>query len=222
MNGSLADLTDEELEKLTRSQATRLLNPLLIGGPVLVVMVALFAPVDVLDRFPSLAAFCHQMIAWFPFLGAHATRSNYPQVTTLVKCLSFSVLPVCLIGGWTVMWGIRHRVVERVRRRLLKPLAWWLAPLAVGLAVLALVANWWLTNEPSFCKGCTTRNRLGLAFIEAVAIMQIATAPALAALTIYVRSLRSSATQQRPSRRGNSLSRSHHVERVAPRIERRT
>lgn len=180
----LADFTDAEL---TKCQAIRLLNPLLAAGPVVIAMAALFAPVDVLDRFPLLAAFCRQMIAWFPFLGAHAVRSSYPQVITLIKCLSFSVLPICLIGGWIVLWGVRYRVVERMRRGLLKPLAWWLAPLALGLAVLALVANWWLTNEPSFCKGCTTRNRLGLAFIEAVAIMQIATAPALAALTIYVR-----------------------------------
>lgn len=187
MKRALADFTDEELEKLTRRQARRLLNPLLIGGPVLVAMVALFAPVDVLDRFPSLAAFCRQMIAWFPFLGAHAARSNYPQVTTLVKCLSLSVLPICVVGGWIVMWGVRHRVADQMRRGLLKPVAWWLVPVALGLTVLAIVGNWWLTNEPSFCRGCTTRNRLGLAFIEAVVVWSIAILPAFAAVIVYVR-----------------------------------
>jgi hypothetical protein len=86
-----------------------MLNPLYLGGSVVVALTALFAPLDVLDRYSLLAQFTRQMIEWFPFLGEHARRSTYSQVITLVKSLSFALLPVAILGGWMVFWGNRER-----------------------------------------------------------------------------------------------------------------
>jgi hypothetical protein len=184
MKESFVGISDAELN---RGQGIRLLNPLFISGPIVVALVALFAPVDVLDRCPTLATFCRQMIDWFPFLGGHAARSSYPQVTTLVKCLSFTFLPVCLGGGWIALWGVRQRLLERIRRGLAKPPPWWMAPACAVLFPISVVVNWWVASEPSYCQGCTTSNRLGLAFLEGGVLWFLGLIPAFVALALFVR-----------------------------------
>jgi hypothetical protein len=172
---------------LKRSRGYRLLNPLFSAGPIVVALTAGFAPNDVLDRSAVLAGFTQQMLAWFPFLGGHAVRSSYPQVVTLVKSLSFAFLPLSIAGGFVALWGIRDWTLQRIRRGFAAPFPWWLPMVGVALFLVGFFSNWWLTNEPSFCQGCTTRNRVGLAFFEAGIVFGLGFIPALVAVAIFVR-----------------------------------
>lgn len=110
--------------KKPRSDAWLLAHPLLHVFPMTAALLALFAPVDILDRAPWLAVWCGRVIEWFPFLGKHAAVSVYPQVTTLVMCVSWALLLPSVLGASSVFWSFRYRALERIQLNLSKLPPW--------------------------------------------------------------------------------------------------
>lgn len=178
---------DSDPQLLRPKEGRRLLNPLFLVGPLIVAMTALFAPDDVLNRYPSLAAFCSQLIEWLPFLGIHARGSAYPQVMTLTKCTSLVFLPISVAGVWIAVWPIRDEYVVQMRAGIRRPFPWWAVPVALLLVVAIAPMNWLIPGDPSTCKGCTTANRVWLALIEVGAVMGVGMFVAIIPLAIYVR-----------------------------------
>jgi hypothetical protein len=141
--------------------------PALVWWPPLIpAFVALVAPADVLDRWPVLAQFCIDMIAWFPFLGGHAKVSSMPQVITLVKCLSFALLLPLTILTFVTFWPRRQAYADaRIRAGRIPP-PWFEELTLAVVAAVFLVGNWVLSGDPSWCRGCTTSTKAGLAIRE--------------------------------------------------------
>lgn len=182
-----APLSQDDPAMLKPKEGRRLLNPLLLGALFIVAVVAAFAPLDVLDRHPVLAAFTTQMIAWFPFLGIHAAGSAYPQVMTLTKCTSLAMLPLSIAGVWFAVWPIRKEYVAQISAKVRPPIPWWAVPVCVLLLTAVFPFNWLIAGDPSTCKGCTTANRAWLAFIELGAVLGVGMFAATIPLGIYLR-----------------------------------
>jgi hypothetical protein len=127
-------------------------------APVLVLLLALFAPADVLDRSELARLFCNWVLWAAPFLAVHAEHSYVPQVVTLVKCVSFVALPLVLAAAIPVYMQqvpvllllARDGKVDLSGRKLGSRR--WVSALAVtsmflGLFVSNWVFPWW---SPSF------------------------------------------------------------------------
>jgi hypothetical protein len=87
-----------------------------------------------------------------------------------------------------VFWGNREVILARRRAGLVPKHAWWIELACCGLFLLGLIGNWILTNEPSLCQGCTTRNRAGLAFIDGAVLWALGSFPGFVAVAAFLRS----------------------------------
>lgn len=154
-----------------------LAHPLLQIFPLIPAFLALFAPVDILDRFVWLRSSTLQFIEWFPFLGSHAAFSSFPQVTTLVQCVSWALLPVTVFFCWTVLWPFRHQIEQRISINLSKlpPASHFLLyPIIFPVVIFAI---WMMPGDPSFCQGCTTNSRPGLALLTYSGLLGVSVIP---------------------------------------------
>jgi hypothetical protein len=158
-------------------------------GPFVIAIVALTAPRDVLTQFPMFALYCKSMVEWFPFLGWHARVSRFPEVTTLVKCLSFIFIPLTTIAIALYFWS--QRTADRLRylyRIHPKPPVWQV-PFFALLVPIVFGANWLLVGDPTIASGLTTKSRIGLAIIDACAPIAVAVGLVMPVWTIYIRSV---------------------------------
>jgi hypothetical protein len=144
------------------------LSPLLLGPVVLVVAMALFAPVDVLDSSPAANAFTHWMSAKLPFMTRQAESTIYPQVALLVNCLMVALMPALGLV-WMVQTQInypkllaRNRATRRLDAKthlihifITTPFVLFMLYVMVGIA-----------GDPSWANGFTTHHRGGLAFLS--------------------------------------------------------
>ncbi|MFC3147198.1 hypothetical protein [Piscinibacterium candidicorallinum] len=92
-------ILDPELVQARRQASRAFWSLKLHAAPALVVILALFAPADALDRSALAREFCSWVVWLAPFLAVHAEQSYVPQVVTLVKCVSFAALPVVLAAA---------------------------------------------------------------------------------------------------------------------------
>lgn len=170
-------VTPSKLNRPEKPKEAPALHPAIYVLLSIVIAVALFAPNDVLERWPILKSFCQQMMTWFPFLGRHAHVSQYPQVTTLVKCLSLCLLIPLTVLASISLWRRHHIGFELIRSGTARPPQWWLEIGLIGLYIMGIWGNWLYPGDPSVAQGFTTANRLGLAFMESVTLLVLALIP---------------------------------------------
>lgn len=166
---ALPPLTPEQIEGLRYQKAGpwRFALATWFVPPVIVCLIAIFAPSDILRISPVLAAFCNWMVQLFPFLDLHASSSDFPEVTLFVKCLSFAMQPLMWLTGFWYPWLQRRLIVIRVKLGLVKQVPLWMPAFLVFVAVPLIASDYLIAGDPSFAKGLTTASRLGLGLGEA-------------------------------------------------------
>lgn len=186
------------LQKMDKATADRLVRKAgkrarwywyaFLGWSLSIAALAIFTPVDVLDRWPWAATFVKKMTEWFPFLGAHARHSRFPQVVSFVKSASFALLPLATATGLFLFWSHRRvalaSLITGVRPTFLKPMT---ELLFLFVYALCLFGVWLIPGDPGFMAGFTTTNRFGLGFIDAIGFFFVALIPGMLALALYLR-----------------------------------
>lgn len=154
-----------------------MLGPLLTIPKLLIVLTALFSPLDVLDRYPSLAAIAGQTrnflldINMFADIARYADSTAYPQVALLVCALCWLWLPfsvallVVLSEIWIAQtnWSIWKKTLPFSGMKLLRHATNTMIVVVI-LAVCAASATM-IPGDWSLADGITTNNRLGLGLI---------------------------------------------------------
>lgn|GEM_PF-3815266 len=186
-NSSNTDSSKSMLSEKFKSDGWRLAHPLLHIFPLTAALLALLVPVDILDRSPLLAVLCGRLIKVFPFLGRHAAVSFYPQVTTLVMCVSWVLIIPSIVLTWYVLWPYRYRALQRVQAGVAKEPEMKHILFALSAFPLFFFGIWFLPGDPSFCQGCTTENRLTFGVIEYLALLLLSFMPWFIAVALYIR-----------------------------------
>jgi len=144
-------------------------SPLLIGPILVLVLIALFAPDNVLDQWPTAKAFTNWMQAKLPFINRHADSTRYPQLALLVNCMTVALIPL-LAFSWIVQGLINYQEVL-ARNKISKKPRWvehlffivFSIPIFLGSAYFMVS----LPGDPSWANGFTAMRRGGLALIDA-------------------------------------------------------
>ncbi len=148
---------------------TGALSPLLLIPMSLPIVLALFAPLTVLDDWPLARHFCEWVQSLMPFIDmqAHARSTVFSQVAWFTHSLTVIVVPLmALVWFWNSMVNYprllrRRQVLGRMSLKMHLGLALIAPPLFLG-GLYAFIA---LPGDPSFARGFTTHSRFGLAFL---------------------------------------------------------
>ena len=84
---------------------------------LLCALIALFAPINILDNLPSLYKLTSVMKSTFPVIDAYVKKSDFPQITEIYLCISWLSIPLHGYYGFCYMrmtlikkkWGIDMR-----------------------------------------------------------------------------------------------------------------
>lgn len=145
------------------------LSPLLMVPLALPLLIILFAPITILDSWPSALQFTDWVQRMVPFMNmkTHANSTAYPQVALLTHSLMVVVIPIMsLVWLWQTMMNYPQLLARRVAlgRLALKQhaiVALVAPPLFLG-AVYFFIA---IPGDPTFGKGFTTHSRTGFAVL---------------------------------------------------------
>jgi hypothetical protein len=145
------------------------LSPLLLVPMALPVLVALFAPDNVLDIWPWAKRFADWVQRLVPFvrMSGHADSTTYPQAALLVHSMTLVVIPVTAfvwLGQSIANYPqVLARSAARGRLGITQHLLVLLIgpPLFLGCLYFFIV----LPGDPSFANGMTTGSRGGFAFL---------------------------------------------------------
>jgi len=140
-------------------------SPLLIGPILVLVLIALFAPDNVLDQWPTAKAFTNWMQAKLPFINRHADSTRYPQLALLVNCMCVALIPILSVVWVAQSWENYPKLLKRgasgmgvdIRTHLF--ILIFNVPLFLGITYLLVL----LPGDPSWAQGLTTNRRGGLA-----------------------------------------------------------
>lgn len=153
---------------------------------VLVFVLVLLLPDDPAALPPGVLGLVRVLLDVAPFLGGHAAVSTLPQLITIVKALTFALIPVVALLPFLFVWKGRHRcLLLNIQAGL--PVPWWLEAMCALCLVLAFVGNWMVAPDPGLCPGCTTDSRLGMAAINAASLLVYSLFPIGLASSLYVR-----------------------------------
>ena len=150
------------------------LSPLLLIPMAIPVMVALFAPRDVLDAWPWARQFTHwvQHIVPFVRMSGHADSTTYPQVALLVHSMTLTVIPLASLV-W--LWQTIVNYPQLLKRNL--ALGGLKITMHLGMLFVApviFIGGIWifisLPGDPSFAKNWTTNNRVGFSVLTFLSV----------------------------------------------------
>jgi hypothetical protein len=162
-------------------QLQRVLRLMIVAGwvipTVLFSILVLFAPPDILDRWPAVAALCSKVNTFMSQLLSgidifrHARSTLFPQVA--IAATTYAVIWWCVMTGTSVVLtaiGFRGAsetlAMDHSRRKLL--VVTLISPL---MAPLCLFAFFCLPGDPTFAKGLTATSRIGYAWMGSLAIL---------------------------------------------------
>jgi hypothetical protein len=177
-NGMSPDFNDSESARhplqspppIPPLSLTGALSPLLLIPMAIPALVALFAPLDVLEVWPAAHRFAQWVQQLLPFINmrGHADSTLFPQVAWLAHSCTVTVIAImALVWFWQSMVNYPRLLA---RRRALGPLTIKQhifitavgPPLFLG-AVYVLVA---VPGDPSWGHNFTTHSRAGFAFMS--------------------------------------------------------
>jgi hypothetical protein len=121
---------------------------LVMGLPIIAFLLILFAPVDVLDRWPWARAMCDEVLRIFPPLKRQALFSPFPQVRQFGICLVAALTPVQLVMLGVPCFLKLSDVLENFRQQKDRIKWGWASMIAAALAMLGLSLHH-ATSEPS-------------------------------------------------------------------------
>ncbi len=137
-----------------------MLSPLLLTPALLAPAIALFAPVDVLDRWPPLRRFTDFMVRWVPFMDVHANSTIHPQMALLVNCLVVAAVPVlAAIVAWQSWVNYPYLLKRRQQQGRLELKQHFVIFLGPFVGVFAIAAMVMIAGDPSWAAGATTHRR---------------------------------------------------------------
>jgi len=145
------------------------LSPLLLAPMLLLVLIALFAPANVLDQWPVAKAFTDWMQVKLPFINRHADSTSYPQLALLVNCLTVALFPVLSLV-WLVQSFVNYPKLlarNRATKRLDVKTHLFIIVISLPFTAVMLYVMVGVAGDPSWAKGFTTHNRVGLAMLGA-------------------------------------------------------
>ncbi|MGL4574226.1 MAG: hypothetical protein ACRCV9_05495 [Burkholderiaceae bacterium] len=158
----------------------------LFCGPALLVgLTAWLSPNDVLDQYPVLAKFCSLLAQFFPFLLIH--KSQFQQVTQLVLSISMLAVVIQFLCFMAAFWRGRHVYINEVRAGLAPLPSFQILLVTLVFLPLGFWGFWLQPGDPSFCKGCTTHSRFGLAIISTCAVWIMGGLPCLWVFYFYMK-----------------------------------
>ena len=111
---------------------------LVMSIPIIAFLLILFAPVDVLDRWPWARAMCDEVLRIFPSLRRQAIFSPFPQVRQFGICLVATLAPVQLVALGIPCFLKFSDFLESFRQQKDRIKWGWLSMIAVALAMLGL------------------------------------------------------------------------------------
>ncbi len=145
------------------------LSPLLIVPMSIPVLIALFAPINVLDLWPWMKQLTEWVQKLLPFIkmNGHASSTSYAEVALLVHCLTVLLIPLLSLV-WMGQSILNYPYILE-RNRVSKNTSWEMhfltlfiaPPLFLGAIYLFVT----LPGDPSFARGITTENRGGFALL---------------------------------------------------------
>ncbi len=148
------------------------LSPLFLVPIACVVLIALFAPNNVLDQWPLAKVFTSWMLKNLPFMNRHADSTNYPQVALLVNCLTvFLILPLGIV--WLTQGTVnypRNLARNRATKVLTVQKHLFIIFIATPFICAMLYVMVGMAGDPSWAKGFTTHQRSGLAALSGLTI----------------------------------------------------
>lgn len=162
--------TNKVLRKpTTRQRIWRwLIAIFLVAPPVVFLLIALLAPLDILDHWPGLARTCMGLLRttagflppWVDLLR-HANSTAFPQVATLATAFAVVWWPTTTLFALVLaVAGNRPgRIQMRANRTTAQLLLIVISALPLGL--IAFFGFFALPGDPSFAKGLTADSRLG-------------------------------------------------------------
>lgn len=109
-------------------------------------LVALFAPLDILDRIPILWVGVHWLSDFIPSMSGYLMFSKFPQVTAVTFMIAWGLFPIQLLYVIVSIWSnadperIRIYLAPDLKTRL-KYLAMFLVLLSVGIWSLLFLAK---------------------------------------------------------------------------------
>ena len=158
--------------------AKGILSPLLVVPSLLPALLALYAPIDVLDRAKWLRTFVEWILNQAPKLDAHANSTIYPQLALLVNCVSIALVPpLSLVVLWQSLSNYPYSLHRRLALGRLDLKQHFLVLLSPAIFLGAIAAMVMIPGDPSWAKGITTQHRGFYALLAALL-------PYLAALSL--------------------------------------
>lgn len=148
---------------------TGALSPLLLFPMAIPTLIALFAPLDVLEAWPSANRFTQWVQQMLPFVNmrGHADSTLFPQVAWLAHSCAVAVIPImALVWLWQTMTNYPRLLA---RRRALGALTIkqhvFMTLLGPPLFLGAMYAFIVIPGDPSWGHNLTTHSRVGFAFL---------------------------------------------------------
>lgn len=150
------------------SESEFLAAPVTWAPPALSAAVALFAPADLMSRFPMLASVGTFWIGIIPALDDYVRLSRIPEVTLLFFSVAWTIFPFQLV--WTVGAILRRAKVNRTTLpRPVLVLLIGIVGIVVGLASLLFFAR----DPASVGSWGIASGRIGLAFWGTIQFVMI-------------------------------------------------
>lgn len=167
------------------SRATRVLThpiawvPALVGG-----ILVLLEPSWLIDN--KLILLLAKFAATYTGINALASNNSSPGGALAFYAIVFSAFPFQLVLLWRkwVAYRCPELMVKNMTRQPYSKRLWLIALAPLGVAV-GYFGIFWVANDPSFCIGCTTNNRVGMVVITALGILA-ETFVCLATLTLLI------------------------------------
>jgi hypothetical protein len=157
--------SSESLPAVPAFSKLGLLSPLLLLPASIAPMVALWAPANVLDRWPWLRRFTAWMVEHVPAVEGHANSTIHPQMALLVNCLVIAAVPVLAAVVFWQAWANYPYLLKR--RRQLGRLALkqhFVVALGLAIGAVLITAMVMIPGDPSWAPGATTHSRGFYAF----------------------------------------------------------
>jgi hypothetical protein len=144
------------------------------------IAIGLFAPADVLNRFPFLVPFTDVMASIVPSISARAAQSRIPEVTTLLFSFAWLAMPLQTWAAFAYAMKTRTLVNHWKSSAMLKYAGVPLVIVIVG--VMSWVVFMFALEGPDCMFSCMSRSRFVLGFIGGL----LPFAPGFTLVMIYI------------------------------------
>lgn len=147
------------------------LSPLHLIPIGALILLALCAPLDVLDRSALAKALTTWMVSKWPIFSVHANSTQHQQVALLVNCFTAILIPpLSLVWFLQATYNFQTLLLRSRLQMMTLGNRLFLIVFAAPLTLLALYWAIGLPGDPSWANGFTTRRRIGMAVLNGIGV----------------------------------------------------